>query len=147
MKSIITVIRLAVGWHFLYEGLTKLVSESWTSEAYLNNTFGTFSGFYQWLAASPMRLQMVDFLNIWGLILIGLALCVGILIRWSSISGALLLVLYYFAYPPFGASFPFGDGSYYIVDKLFVEIVVLLFFVFQDCVVEYNSYNTLQNFT
>ena len=130
MKSIITVIRLAVGWHFLYEGLTKLVSESWTSEAYLNNTFGTFSGFYQWLAASPMRLQMVDFLNIWGLILIGLALCVGILIRWSSISGALLLVLYYFAYPPFGASFPFGDGSYYIVDKLFVEIVVLLFFVF-----------------
>ena len=130
MKSIITAIRLAVGWHFLYEGLTKLVSGSWSSEAYLNSTYGTFSGFYQWLAASPMRLQMVDILNIWGLILIGLALCVGLLIRWSSLSGALLLVLYYFAYPPFGASLPFGDGNYFIVDKLFIEVAVLLFFVF-----------------
>jgi len=130
MKSIITFIRIAVGWHFLYEGLTKLVSASWSSESYLNNTYGTLAGFYHWLAASPLRLQMVDFLNIWGLILIGLALFVGLLIRWSSLSGALLLVLYYFAYPPFGTSMPFGDGNYYIVDKIFVEVAILLFFVF-----------------
>ena len=130
MKSIITVIRLAIGWHFLYEGLTKLVSASWSSESYLNSTYGTFSGFYQWLAAAPMRLQIVDFLNIWGLILIGLALCVGLLIRWASLSGILLLVLYYFAYPPFGTSLPFGIDNNFIVDKLFIEVAVLLFFVF-----------------
>jgi len=130
MKSIITIIRFAVGWHFLYEGLTKLVSTSWSSESYLNGTFGTFSGFYQWIAAAPVRLQIVDFLNIWGLILIGLALCVGLLIRWASLSGILLLGLYYFAYPPFGTSLPFGIDNNYVVDKLFIEVAVLLFFVF-----------------
>ena len=131
-KSFITIIRLAVGWHFLYEGLTKLISENWSAEAYLNNTFGTFSGFYHWLASSPAMLQIVDFCNIWGLILIGLALSVGLVIRWASLSGVLLLALYYFAYPPFGTSMPVGDGNYYIVDKNFIEAIVLLFFVFSS---------------
>ena len=129
-KTFITIIRLAVGWHFLYEGLTKLVSENWTSEGYLNNTFGTFSGFYHWIAASPTLLQTVDFLNIWGLIFIGLALTVGLVIRWASLSGVLLLALYYFAYPPFGTSMPVGDANYYIVDKNFIEAMALLFIAF-----------------
>ena len=131
-KSFITFIRLAVGWHFLYEGLTKLLSENWTSEGYLSSTFGTFSGFYQWLAASPVLVHVVDFLNIWGLILIGLALTTGLVIRWASLSGVLLLALYYFAYPPFGTSMPVGDGNYYIVDKNFIEAVILLFYVFSS---------------
>ena len=130
MKSLVTFIRLAVGWHFLYEGLTKLVSANWSSESYLNGTYGALSGFYQWLAASPLKLQIIDFLNIWGLILIGLALCVGIFIRLSSLSGVLLLTLYYFAYPPFGTSLPMGDGNHYVVDKLFIEAVILLFIAF-----------------
>ena len=130
MKSLITFIRLAVGWHFLYEGLTKLVSASWSSEPYLNSTFGSFSGFYHWIAASPLKLQIVDLLNIWGLILIGLALCVGLLIRWASLSGVLLLTLYYFAYPPFGSIMPVGDGNSFIVDKLFIEAVILIFIAF-----------------
>ena len=130
MKSIITIIRFAVGWHFLYEGLTKLVAENWSSESFLNSTSGAFSGFYHWIAASPLKLQIVDFLNIWGLILIGLALFLGLLIRWSALSGALLLILYYFAYPPFGTDLPFGDGNYYIVNTLFIEVAVLLYFTF-----------------
>ena len=131
-KTFITIIRLAVGWHFLYEGLTKLVSENWTAEGYLNNTFGTFSGFYHWLASSPSMMQVVDFCNIWGLILIGLALSVGLVIRWASLSGALLLTLYYFAYPPFGNSIPIGDANYYIVDKNMIEAIILMFFVFSS---------------
>ena len=131
-KTFITIVRLAVGWHFLYEGLTKLISGNWTAEAYLNNTFGAFSGFYHWLASSPTMLQIVDFCNIWGLILIGLALSVGLVIRWSSLSGALLLALYYFAYPPFGNSIPVGDANNYIVDKNFIEAIILMYFVFSS---------------
>ncbi|MDR1223311.1 MAG: DoxX family protein [Tannerella sp.] len=130
MKSIITIIRIAVGWHFLYEGLVKLFSNNWSSESYLSNTYGLFSGVYHWLAASPERLQVVDFLNIWGLILIGVALFVGIFIRMASLSGFLLLVLYYFAYPPFGVSLLGGDGTLYIVDKILIEAAVLLFIAF-----------------
>ena len=128
MKTIITIIRVAVGWHFLYEGCIKLFAEKWSAASYLNNTFGFLSGFYHWLAASPGRLAAVDFLNVWGLILIGLALFVGLFIRWSSLAGALLLTLYYFAYPPFGISLLGGDGSVYIINQLFIEAAILVFF-------------------
>ena len=127
MKTIITIIRAAIGWHFLYEGLTKLFAGDWSAASYLTNTHGFLSGFYQWLAASPMRLGIVDFLNVWGLILIGLALFVGLCSRWASFFGALLLLLYYFAYPPFGFSMFAGDGAVYIINPQFIEAVVLIF--------------------
>ena len=129
MKNIITIIRMAIGWHFLYEGGIKLFAEKWSAESFLNNTFGGLSGFYHWLAASSGRLAVVDFLNVWGLILIGLALFVGVFIRWSALAGALLLALYYFAYPPFGISLLGGDGSVYVINQLFIEAAILVFFV------------------
>ena len=128
MKTIITIIRAAVGWHFLYEGCIKLFAEEWSAASYLNNTYGFLSGFYHWLAASSGRLAVVDFLNIWGLILIGLALFLGLCIRWASISGALLLALYYFAYPPFGITLLTGDGSVFIINALVIEAAILVFF-------------------
>jgi uncharacterized membrane protein YphA (DoxX/SURF4 family) len=129
-KIIITVLRLAVGWHFLYEGLVKLFSDKWSAGPFLSDTHGLLSGFYHWLAESPLRLQVIDSLNIWGLILIGLALFVGIFVSWSSIFGTILLILYYFAYPPFGISLLGGDGTLFIVDKIFIEAIVLIFFIF-----------------
>jgi len=127
MKTIITVIRTAIGWHFLYEGLIKLFADGWSAASYLNNTFGFLSGFYHWLAASPVRIGIVDFLNVWGLILIGLALFLGLCVRWASLFGALLLALYYFAYPPFGISLLGSDGTVYIINQLFIETSILLF--------------------
>ena len=130
MKIIITVLRAAIGWHFLYEGLIKLFADKWSAASYLNNTYGFLSGFYHWLTTSPMRMEAVDLLNVWGLILIGLALFVGLCVRWTSIAGALLLTLYYFAYPPFGISLFGGDGTVYIINPLFIEATVLVFLFF-----------------
>ena len=129
MKTIITIIRTAIGWHFLHEGLIKLFAAGWSAESYLNNTCGFLSGFYHWLAASPVRLGVVDFFNIWGLILIGLALFLGLYARWASIAGTLLLSLYYFAYPPFGISLIGGSGTTYIINQLFIETAILVFLV------------------
>ncbi|RLD70734.1 MAG: hypothetical protein DRI98_07175, partial [Bacteroidetes bacterium] len=103
-KLTITIIRVAIGWHFLYEGITKLFIENWSSQSYLANATGPFSGFYHWLAGGESLVGVIDFLNVYGLILIGLALFIGIFIRIASGAGILLLVLYYFAYPPFGTS-------------------------------------------
>ena len=128
MKTIITILRAAIGWHFLYEGLIKLFADNWSAASYLNNTYGFLSGFYHWLAASPVRMEVVDFLNVWGLILIGLALFLGVCVRWVSIAGALLLTLYYFAYPPFGISLLGGDGTLFIISPLFIEAAILVFF-------------------
>jgi len=129
MKTIITIIRVAIGWHFLYEGCIKLFAGNWSAASYLNNTYGFLSGFYHWLAASPARLAVVDFLNVWGLILIGLALFIGLCVRWAAIAGALLLALYYFAYPPFGISLMGSSETVYIINQLFIETAILVFFI------------------
>jgi len=130
-KLIITIIRVAIGWHFLYEGISKLLIENWTSQGYLANTSGFLSDFFHWLAGGETLVKVVDFMNIYGLILIGLALFVGIFIRFASIGGMVLLVLYYFAYPPFGTSLFGGtEGHFYIVDRNFIEAFLLLWFVF-----------------
>jgi len=129
-KLTLTIIRVAIGWHFLYEGISKLFIENWSSQSYLANAAGPFSGFYHWLAAGEGLVGVIDFLNVYGLILIGLALFIGIFIRVASSAGILLLVLYYFAYPPFGTSL-FGsvEGHFYIVNRNFIEAFLLLWFV------------------
>ena len=130
-KLVITLFRVTIGWHFLYEGISKLAIGNWSAAGYLSNSTGPFSGFYQWLGSSEGLMNIVDPVNIVGLILIGLALFVGLAMRVSSISGIILLMLYYFAYPPFGGSLmgPI-EGNLYIVNKNLIEalaLVVLLF--------------------
>jgi len=130
-KLFFSILRMAVGWHFLYEGISKLFIPNWSSYSYLANTTGPLSGFYHWMASSTGILKIVDMLNIFGLILIGIALFIGLFSRIAAIAGTILLVLYYFAYPPFGDSlFNIEEGHLFIVDKIFIEGMALLFFVF-----------------
>jgi uncharacterized membrane protein YphA (DoxX/SURF4 family) len=130
-RVLITVLRVAIGWHFLYEGLAKIVAGNWTAYGYLSNTSGFLSGFYHWLANSEALLRLTDVLNMYGLLLIGLALFIGLFTRLASISGIVLLVLYYFAYPPFGHSLISGsEGQLFIVDRIFIEAAALFFILF-----------------
>ncbi|MFC2081331.1 hypothetical protein ACFLR8_03890 [Bacteroidota bacterium] len=120
--------RIFIGWHFLYEGVVKIIQGAWSSEAYLKGAHGFLSGFYHWLASDPGVVQVIDFMNIWGMILLGVGLFLGMFIRISAVSGILLLALYYFAYPPFGAAYTgFGlDGHYWIINKNLIEAIALL---------------------
>ena len=125
----VSLLRMAIGWHFLYEGIVKIAVESWSSQSYLANTTGFFSPFYHWLAASP-AIGVIDWLNIIGLILVGLALFFGCFTRLAALGGTLLLLLYYFAYPPFGFSLinTSGESHLYIVNFLLIEAIVLVLF-------------------
>ncbi len=126
-RFFITLLRVAIGWHLLYEGITKLIAENWTAQSFLVNSTGFLSGFYHWLASSPGLLKVIDLLNVYGLILIGLALFLGVLIKYAATAGVLLMALYYFAYPPFGGTvFGSGEGSLYIVNKNFIEAIALV---------------------
>lgn len=130
-KWMITILRMAIGWHFLYEGMTKILAESWTSYNYLINTSGFLSGFYHTLASNPSLLKMADLMNMYGLTLIGVALFTGLCIRYAALAGALMLTLYYFAYPPFGASiFRETEGQLFLVDKNMIEALILIFLAF-----------------
>ena len=125
----ISALRMAIGWHFLYEGFVKIAAESWSSQSYLANTTGFFSPFYHWLAASP-AMGLIDWINIIGLILIGLGLFLGCFTRIAAVCGSLLLLLYYFAYPPYGFSLlsTSGESHLFVVNYQIVEAIALILF-------------------
>jgi len=126
-------LRLAIGWHFLYEGLVKLTNPNWSSAGYLLDSGGFLKQFFYNLTANPDLLKIVDFLNIWGLILIGLGLILGLFTRAAIISGIVLMVFYYFSHPPFpGLKYTMPtDGSYLVVNKMLIEALALgVLFVF-----------------
>ena len=130
-KIIITVFRMAIGWHFLYEGISKIAVGNWSATSYLANSTGPISGFYHWMAGSEAMMSIIDPVNIAALILIGLGLFLGIAIRVSAVSGVALLLLYYFAYPPFGGSIMGPvEGNLYIVNKNFIEASALIVLIF-----------------
>jgi len=126
-KLTITLFRVAIGWHFLYEGISKIVAVNWSATGYLANATGPFAGLYQWMAASEGLMKIIDPLNMAALVLIGLGLFLGLAIRISSVSGIILLMLYYFAYPPFGGNlFGSAEGNLYIVNKNLIEALALV---------------------
>jgi len=130
--SMLVILRIAIGWHFLYEGVSKLYTPGWTSEGYLTVSKWIFSGFFQWIASNPVVLKAVDLVNVWGLIFIGIGLIFGCLTRLASISGIVLLLFYYVANPPF-IGMDFGiitEGNYLIVDKNIVELFALVVLTF-----------------
>jgi len=127
---LLTGLRILVGWHFLYEGIAKVMTPGWSAKAYLLGSRWIFSDLFHQMAASPDLMSVVDFLNIWGLILIGISLFVGLLVRWSSIAGAVLLLFYFVAYPPI-PGYTVGtvaEGSYLWVNKTLIEFFILLVF-------------------
>lgn len=124
---VLVLLRMAVGWHFLYEGISKLLIPDWTSAGYLENANWLFANVFHWIAGNPDVLHVVDLLNMWGLTLIGLALILGCLTRIVSVCGILLVTLYYVANPPFivtGYGVPV-EGHYLIVNKNLVELIAL----------------------
>ncbi|MFA6473080.1 MAG: DoxX family membrane protein [Candidatus Latescibacterota bacterium] len=124
----LVILRVLIGWHFLYEGIAKLISPHWTAASYLMESKWIFSGMFTWMASNPAVLALVDFMNIWGLIAIGLGLIVGGLTRIASIAGVLLLLLYYICNPPFiGYTYSMPmEGSYLIVSKNLIELFSLI---------------------
>ena len=124
----LVALRIIIGWHFLYEGISKLLTPNWTSAGFLSLSNWIFAPLFHWIAETPNVLQIVDFLNIWGLIFIGAGLFLGLFTRVAIFSGITLLTMYYLANPPF-VGLDFGvptEGSYLIVNKNLIEIVALI---------------------
>jgi thiosulfate dehydrogenase [quinone] large subunit len=123
----ITVLRILVGWHFFYEGLTKLTAPSWTAAGYLKQARGPFGEIFRGMAADPNMLANADLATMWGLTIVGFCLIVGLFTRLASVAGIGFILLFYFATPPFIGYFytvP-SEGSYLIVNKNLVEAAAL----------------------
>lgn len=121
----LVLLRVLIGWHFLYEGVIKAYNPSWTAKGYLLSA-SVLKPFFTWLAGDGI-ITTINVLNISGLMGVGISLLLGLRVRWGCIAGMLLLAFYYLAHPPFGG-LPQGpaEGSYWLVNKNLIELVALL---------------------
>jgi len=129
---VFSILRIVIGWHFLYEGVSKLIEGSWTSAGFLAGSRWIFAPLFHAMAANTVIISVVDFINIWGMILAGIGLILGLFTRWASIGSAVMLFFYFVAYPPvpgYMTSVPM-EGSYLWVNKTLIEFVILLAFSF-----------------
>jgi uncharacterized membrane protein YphA (DoxX/SURF4 family) len=124
----LSILRIAIGWHFLFEGFSKLFTPAWTSADFLMLSNWIFAGFFHWIAGNATLLGIADGVVTWSLIIIGLSLILGLLDRVASIAGMALIALFWLANPPL-TGLDFGvphEGNYLIIDKNLVEFFALL---------------------
>ncbi|MEF8756720.1 MAG: DoxX family protein [Halobacteriales archaeon] len=135
----LVVLRVLIGWHFLYAGLTKLLNPGWSAAGFL--TFGVaeenpVKWFFTGMAESSY-LWLIDILNMTGLTLIGLALILGIAFRFSAFWGSVIMLFYWTAHLPLEHSIivsehiiyvavlfglgAFGAGRYFGLDEYIEE--------------------------
>ena len=126
LYSLVTL-RVLIGWHFLYEGVSKLINPYWSSAAYLLDSTGPFSGLAETIVSNPTLLSISDYVNMWGLTLVGASLLLGLFSRYTVLIGMGLVILYYlFAPPLLGLEYSRpGEGSYIIVNKNLIEACAL----------------------
>ncbi len=111
-----------MGWLMFYAGVTKILDPNWSAAGYLQGA-KTFPDFFQWFL-QPGVLPVVNFVNEWGLTLLGVSLILGIFVRLSSLLGAVLMMLYYFPV----LTFPYIAPHSFIVDDHIIDALVLLLF-------------------
>jgi thiosulfate dehydrogenase (quinone) large subunit len=131
--SWLVVLRIFIGWHFLFEGMVKVLNPNWTATAYLMDSQGMFRSMFTGMAGNAALMNSVDFLNKWALVLIGLGLLLGCFARLSCIGGMLLLLLYTLSHPALiDADYMMPlEGSYFLIDKNLIELGALgVLFVF-----------------
>jgi thiosulfate dehydrogenase [quinone] large subunit len=115
--------RVGLGVLFFYAGITKVLNPSWSAAGYLNSA-KTFPGLYHWFASAG-NIGWVNLVNEWGLTLVGVALIIGLLVRWASIGGILLMVLYYLP----TLQFPYVGANSYLVDEHIIFITVFFILI------------------
>ena len=114
------ILRLVMGVLFFMAGWSKLTQEGgWSATSYLEHATGPFSSLFHSLAGNVF----VDQINMWGLLLIGLAFIFGLFIGPAAFLAIVLMGLYYF-------SDFVGNTAHGLIDEHIVYAAVLfLFFV------------------
>jgi len=114
------LLRLGLGVMFFYAGLSKLLNPTWSAAGYLNNA-QTLSGLYKWFA-SPSVLPVINVINEWGLLLLGISLILGLFVRLSTVFGSVLMLLYYIPI----LHFPYVGKTAFLIDDHVIFILALL---------------------
>ncbi len=125
MTWMLVLLRISLGWHFLYEGLWKLAQGgNWSCQSYLRMSRWIAAPLFNAMAENPTVVSVCDQLMMWGLVAIGLGLITGVLARWAAIAGAAMMAMFYIAMPPFTVSG--GYHHYLYVDTMVIEALAFI---------------------
>lgn len=128
-QVVLVVLRFVIGWHLFYQGLGKWWAVDWSAKGYLAAAGGPFASWFHWLAESPDLLRFADTATVWGLMILGLLLMLGLFTRTAALLSSLLLMMFFLAAPPLpyaGFTVPTLQGYELYVDKTLIEALALL---------------------
>ncbi|MEJ2739176.1 MAG: DoxX family protein [Dehalococcoidia bacterium] len=120
-KVTLLILRIALGGLMFEAGLTKLLSGTFSAAGFLEHVSGPFAGFYTGITGNPAFLGITNVLVPWGETLIGIAIILGIAVRFASFWGIILMFLYY------TAALPPANGW---ISQEIIYIAVFLTFMF-----------------
>jgi thiosulfate dehydrogenase [quinone] large subunit len=131
LATSLLTLRVVMAWVFLQAGLEKMAQGgfgdplAWSSAGFLENAIAEanpLAGLFAWFANYT---AIVDPLVIFGQILIGLALLLGVAVRFAAMMGALQMLFFWTAAWQGGlmAGLPMAHG--YVIDSSFVYLVLL----------------------
>ena len=132
----LTLLRVAIGWHFLYEGCWKLMQkDGWSCLSYLSAAQGPIAPLFKWMASQGWIVATGNWAVQLGLVAIGLALISGILARVASLFGIALMAMFYCCQPPepFATAMSGADGRFFILERNAVEALGLLLVAATPC--------------
>lgn len=119
-RGLIFLLRIALGWTFLYAASHQVFVADFSIVGFLNST-KTFHWLFQPLTA-PAIAPVVSFMVAYGHLLIGLSLISGLMVRVSSAFGIFIMLTYWLAH----MDFPYiSDHNSFIIDFHIVDALVL----------------------
>lgn len=133
----LVALRLAIGWHFAYEGFYKLMLPgwapngqrlaAWSAEGYLKGSAGPLAPLFHAIAGHPGTMHAVDVAVPIGLLLVGLSLMLGLFTQFGCLGAMAFLAMFYLSQPPFSGMPQAGaEGTYLFVNKNLIEFVAVL---------------------
>ena len=135
-EAALLVLRILIGWHFLYEGLWKLMQQDgWSCVSYLGAAQGPLAAMFKWMAGQSWLVAICDWTVMLGLVAIGLSLMSGVLARISALSGIALMAMFYCCQPPepFAEAFSGADGRFFILERNAIEALGLALIAATPC--------------
>jgi len=95
-------LRLSMGWIFIWSGFDKLITDFSARGFLINGSSGPLKDMFVNMGQSGTALDVVDPLVIYGQILIGLALILGVFTRIALLMAAIQMFLFYLVqlWPP-----------------------------------------------
>ena len=132
----VAFLRIMIGWHFLYEGLWKLMqTDGWSCLSYLDAAQGPLAPVFKWMASQAWIVATGDWAVMLGLVAIGLSLMTGVLSRLAAVFGIALLAMFYCCQPPepFAEAFSGADGRFFVLERNAVEALALALVAATPC--------------